>query len=212
MKLKKIVGLFVGIAVVAAMSVTAFARDFDLGNPTHDNGNPTNCMGWGTDGFLEVATPFLMEDFQGHSHFVLEVSNPFEGGIAFITSADGNDWAWDETYVNADGMTTVVIALSEMKGWNAVMTGEHAYILLAYWGDSWANMGVKSVVLTNNPPGAAEAPAAQAPAAEAPAAADSAPAGAKDPGSPVTGSGSLILVFALLAVSGVGFFAVRNRK
>jgi hypothetical protein len=91
------------------------------------------------------------DDFTGATYFVVETEGPGDnswgfGTLQFVLQGDGDSWNWNESATGnwnglpgekTAGVTTyIVVELSELIGYDAVIAGTQAKIVVAYYGDT----------------------------------------------------------------------------
>lgn len=144
--LKKSVGFIVGMIIIACMmTVMVSADDFDLGNFTLVDEESNQVNGWCTNGVDGVATNLTWDTVKNAEVLRLEFSEQIDS-ILLVAFGDGDDWGWDEFYVDVDG-TEVEIELAEIvEDWADIISGTMIKILLVNRDPSWDGIQVNAVL------------------------------------------------------------------
>ena len=207
-KFRKLAAIVVALGLVAGLSTTAFAAQTDLGAMNLSNGDTQ--QGWLTDGVDGNSSPLTAADFTSAKYLVLEFAQAPTGGMQVIWQGDGDAWAWDQTdgVIPNDGMTgtqLVVDLSSTLKNYDLFKASTQLKLLLGYYSNNIADLGITKAYLTDTDPNAGAA--APAVTTAAPVVTTAAPAS-----NPQTGDNNMIFIaLGVLAVAGVGAFVFAKK-
>ena len=148
MKTKRI--LIIAVLAIAALILPSLAATFTLGDFTISNGDTQK--GWASNGTDNKETNLSIETLTSAKTLVLELSKAPAGGLQIIWQGNGDDWAWNQTdgVIPSEGTeeTTIRIDLATaLKNYSKFKSSTEAKILLGYYSDNMADLGVTRAYL-----------------------------------------------------------------
>jgi hypothetical protein len=131
--MKKLLAIFVAIAMIGTLTITASAASFKLDLDVADG---TGWSEWAFGIVDDEDTGNDIEILQNATEIKFTFTEEPEGGVEIAFLGDGNAWSWKQVKVfdeNADEGTSVTVKVSDLDDWAEAVSGEGAKFAIGHW-------------------------------------------------------------------------------
>jgi hypothetical protein len=131
--MKKLLAIFVAIAMIGTLTITASAASFKLDLDVADG---TGWSEWAFGIVDDEDTGVDIAILQDATEIKFTFTEEPEGGVEIAFLGDGNSWSWKQVKIfdeNADEGTSVTVKVSDLDDWAEAVSGEGAKFAIGHW-------------------------------------------------------------------------------